>query len=174
VLKAMRRPANQEKTAERIAKWRAEVPDLTIRSTFIVGFPGETEEDFQFLLDWMEEVQLDRVGCFRYEDVTGATSRALADKVPAEVIEERWHRFMQASQKISARKLQGKIGSIQPAIVDAIAHGKIICRTRGDAPEVDGNAYAPAQKGIRVGDFVTLEITNADDYDLYGLVAKAN
>ncbi len=174
VLKAMRRPANQEKTAERIAKWRAEVPDLTIRSTFIVGFPGETEKDFEFLLDWLEEVQLDRVGCFRYEDVTGATSRELAGKVPADVIEDRWHRFMKASQKISAKKLQKKIGTIQPALVDEIRDGKLICRTRADAPEVDGNAYAPAQRGIRVGDLVALEITNADDYDLYGLVAKTN
>jgi ribosomal protein S12 methylthiotransferase len=170
VLKAMKRPANQEKTAERIAKWRAEVPDLTLRSTFIVGFPGETEEDFQFLLDWMEEVNLDRVGCFKYENVTGATARALADHVPEEVKEERWHRFMEAAQAISARQLQKKIGSKQQAIVDAIADGKLICRTRADAPEVDGNAFAPAKKGVRVGDFVNLEITDADAYDLYGLV----
>lgn len=172
VLKAMRRPANQEKTAERIAAWRRAVPELTIRSTFIVGFPGETEEDFQFLLDWMEEVEIDRVGCFRYEDVIGATSKALDHKVPQALIEERWHRFMQTAQKISARRLQQKIGTLQPVIVDAIADGKIIGRTRGDAPEVDGNAYAPTKKGIRVGDMVTLEITNADNYDLYGLIAQ--
>lgn len=172
VLKAMRRPANQEKTAERIAKWRAQVPDLTIRSTFIVGFPGETEEDFQFLLDWLEEVQLDRVGCFRYEDVKGATSKELGDKVPEDVIEDRWNRFMAVAQRISAAKLQKKIGTIQVALVDGIADGKLICRTKGDAPEVDGNVYAPAKRGIRVGDIVQLEITNADDYDLYGLVVE--
>ena len=110
VLKAMRRPANQEKTADRIHKWRAEVPDLTVRSTFIVGFPGETEKDFQFLLDWMDEVQLDRVGCFKYENVTGATAQALADHVPEEVKEERFHRFMVKAQEISTAKLQQKIG----------------------------------------------------------------
>ena len=174
VLKAMRRPANQEKTAEKIARWRREVPDLTLRSTFIVGFPGETEADFQFLLDWMDEVNLDRVGCFKYEDVIGATANALPGHVPTEMKEERWHRFMERAQEISARKLQAKIGTLQPSIVDAIADGKLICRTRADAPEVDGNAYAPAQRGIRVGDFVTLEIANADAYDLYGTVATAH
>ena len=170
VLKAMKRPANQEKTAERIAKWRAEVPDITLRSTFIVGFPGETEKDFQFLLDWMNEVNLDRVGCFKYEDVKGATSNALADQVPEEVKQERWERFMETAQQISARKLQKKIGTKQQVIVDAIEDGKLICRTRADAPEVDGNAIAPAKKGVRVGDFATLEITDADAYDLYGVI----
>jgi len=171
VLKAMKRPANQEKTAERIAKWRAEVPDITLRSTFIVGFPGETEKDFQFLLDWMEEVNLDRVGCFKYEDVKGATSNALDNQVPEEVKQERWNRFMETAQNISARKLQSKIGTKQQVIVDAIDDGKLICRTRADAPEVDGNAIAPAKKGVRVGDFATLEITDADAYDLYGIVS---
>ena len=170
VLKAMRRPGNQEKTAARIARWRTEVPDLTLRSTFIVGFPGETEADFQFLLDWMDEVNLDRVGCFKYEDVIGATSNALPNQVPQEVKEERWNRFMEKAQTISAAKLQKKIGTDQLAIVDAIQDGKLICRTRADAPEVDGLAYAPAKKGIRVGDFVNLEITDADAYDLYGLL----
>ncbi len=172
VLKAMRRPANQEKTAARIAAWRAQVPDLTIRSTFIVGFPGETEEDFAFLLDWMDEVQLDRVGCFKYENVAGATSRELANHVPEAVKEERWHRFMEKAQEISAAKLQRKIGTVQQAIVDGVADGKLICRTRADAPEVDGNAFAPAMKGVRVGDIINLEITDADAYDLYGLVVK--
>lgn len=170
VLKAMRRPANQERTAERIAKWRAEVPDLTLRSTFIVGFPEETEEDFQFLLDWMDEVQLDRVGCFKYENVAGATSRDLPHHVPEEIKEERWHRFMAKAQEISAARLQKKIGTTQQAIVDSIENRQLICRTRADAPEVDGLAYAPAAKGIRVGDFVQLEITDADEYDLYGVV----
>ena len=170
VLKAMRRPANQEKTADRIASWRRAVPDLTLRSTFIVGFPGETDADFEFLLDWMREVNLDRVGCFKYEDVKGAQSNALGNQIPQEIKEERWNRFMEVAQDISAAKLQKKIGSTQQAMVDAIADGKLICRTRADAPEIDGNAFAPAQKGIRVGDMINLEITDADTYDLYGLV----
>lgn len=170
VLKAMRRPANQEKTADRIRKWRSEVPDLTVRSTFIVGFPGETEKDFQFLLDWMDEVQLDRVGCFKYENVTGATAQSLSDHVSEEVKEERFHRFMVKAQEISAAKLQQKIGTTQQAIVDSISGGKITARTRADAPEVDGLAFAPNVKGVRVGDFINLEITNADAYDLYGVV----
>ena len=170
VLKAMRRPANQEKTADRIASWRRAVPDLTLRSTFIVGFPGETDADFEFLLDWMREVNLDRVGCFKYEDVKGAQSNALGNQIPQEIKEERWNRFMEVAQDISAAKLQKKIGSTQQAMVDAIADGKLICRTRADAPEIDGNAFAPAQKGIRVGDMINLEITDADTYELYGLV----
>lgn len=174
VLKAMRRPANQEKTADRIRNWREQVPDLTVRSTFIVGFPGETEADFQFLLDWMDEVQLDRVGCFKYENVTGATAQALSDHVPEDVKEERYHRFMVKAQEISAAKLQKKIGTVQQAIVDGIKDGQLICRTRADAPEVDGLAYTPAVKGVRVGDFINLEITDADAYDLYGIIKKTH
>lgn len=172
VLKAMRRPANQEKTADRVRKWRSEVPDLTVRSTFIVGFPGETEEDFQFLLDWMDEVQLDRVGCFKYENVTGATAQALGDHLPEEVKEERYHRFMVKAQQISSAKLQKKIGTVQQALVDGVKDGQLICRTRADAPEVDGLAYTPLVKGVRVGDFINLEITDADAYDLYGIIKK--
>jgi len=172
VLKAMRRPANQEKTADRIRKWRMEVPDLTVRSTFIVGFPGETEADFEFLLDWMDEVQLDRVGCFKYENVTGATAQALGNHVPEEIKEERFHRFMVKAQEISTAKLQRKIGTTQQAIVDSISNGKITARTRADAPEVDGLAFSPNVKGVRVGDFINLEITNADAYDLYGVVKQ--
>jgi ribosomal protein S12 methylthiotransferase len=174
VLKAMRRPANQEKTAERIAKWRREVPDLTLRSTFIVGFPGESEADFEFLLDWMDEVQLDRVGCFKYENVTGATARELAEHVSEEVKEERFHRFMSKAQEISAARLQQKIGTVQRAIVDGVADGQLVCRTRADAPEVDGNAFTPLVKGVRVGDFIDLEITDADAYDLYGIIRPKN
>ncbi|MBX9726171.1 MAG: 30S ribosomal protein S12 methylthiotransferase RimO, partial [Rickettsiales bacterium] len=174
VLKAMRRPANQEKTASRIAKWREQVPDLTIRSTFIVGFPGETEEDFQFLLDWMDEVQLDRVGCFKYENVTGATAQTLDNHVSEEVKDERFARFMEKAQSISAMKLQKKIGTVQQVIVDGVAQGKLTCRSRGDAPEVDGNVFAPIVKGVRVGDLIHVEITDADTYDLYGVVKQAN
>lgn len=171
VLKAMRRPANQEKTAARIAKWREQVPDLTIRSTFIVGFPGETEEDFECLLDWMDEVELDRVGCFKYENVTGATAQTLDKHVPEEIKTERFARFMEKAQSISAAKLQRKIGTVQQVIVDGAAQGRLTCRSRGDAPEVDGNVFAPIVKGVRVGDFINVEITDADAYDLYGVVA---
>lgn len=172
VLKAMRRPANQEKTAERIAKWRDAVPDIAVRSTFIVGFPGETEQDFEYLLDWMEEVQLDRVGCFKYEDVQGAQSNGLSNQVPEEVKQERWSRFMALAQDISHDKLQEKIGTTQQALVDGVADGKLVCRTRADAPEVDGNVYAPLKKGVRVGDFINIEITDADAYDMYGVVVE--
>lgn len=170
VLKNMRRPANQEKTAARIAKWRAEVPDLTLRSTFIVGFPGETDADFEHLLQWMDEVKLDRVGCFTYENVTGAPSRELADHVPEDVKQERWERFMEKAQEISGALLQKKVGTVQQCIVDGVGDGKLVCRTMADAPEIDGNAYAPVQRGVRVGDFVNLEILEADAYDLYGAV----
>ncbi len=170
VLKSMRRPAAIEKTAERIARWRKDVPEITLRSTFIVGFPGETEADFELLLQWMREVKLDRVGCFKYEDVKGASANALSNHVPQDVKEERWHRFMQAAQEISVAKLQTKVGTRQRAIVDAIENKQLICRTVADAPEIDGNAIAPAEKGVRVGDVVTLEITDADAYDLYGIV----
>lgn len=172
VLKNMRRPANQEKTAARIAKWRAEVPDLTLRSTFIVGFPGETDEDFEYLLNWMDEVQLDRVGCFKYENVQGATSRDLPGHVPDAVIDERWNRFMEKAQIISANRLQKKIGTTQAAIVDGVRDGQLVCRTMADAPEVDGNAFAPVKKGVRVGDIIQLDIVNADEYDLYGVVRE--
>lgn len=171
VLKAMRRPANQEKTASQIANWRAACPDITLRSTFIVGFPGETEDDFEFLLNWLQEVQLDRVGCFKYEDVTGAAANSLQGHVPLEVKEERYARFMETQQQISAAKLQKKIGTIQQAIVDEISADGIIARTKADAPEIDGVIVAPKKKGVRVGDFILLEVTNADAYDLYGVHA---
>ena len=171
VLKRMRRPANQEKTAARIANWRAAVPDLALRSTFIVGFPGETDADFEYLLQWLGEVRLDRIGCFKYENVTGAASRDLPGHVPEEVVEERWHRFMQAAQTISAQRLQRRVGSRQRAIVDGVADGKLVCRTMAEAPEVDGNLFVPVKKGVRVGDFVDAEIIDADAYDMYGVIA---
>lgn len=171
VLKSMRRPANQEKTAAQIASWRAQCPDLTLRSTFIVGFPGETDADFEFLLNWMEEVELDRVGCFKYEDVKGATSNAHDNHVPQEVKEERHARFMERAQEISARKLQRKVGSIQQAIVDEVNGDGIIARTKADAPEIDGVIVAPRKKGVKVGDMISLEVTDADAYDLYGVHA---
>ena len=169
VLKAMRRPANQEKTAERIKRWRDIVPDLTLRSTFIVGFPGETEEDFDFLLDWMDEVELDRVGCFKYEDVKGASSNALGPQVPEDIKNDRWSRFMEKAAEISEYKLEQKVGSRQQCIVDAVEGDRLVCRSKADAPEIDGNVYLPRVKGLRVGDFIDAEITNADAYDLYGV-----
>lgn len=171
VLKNMRRPGKIEKTAERIHKWRALCPDITLRSTFIVGFPGETDEDFEFLLDWLDDVQLDRVGCFQYEDVKGAPSNDIADHVPAEVKEERWHRFMQKQQDISAAKMQKKIGTLQDCIIDGVAEdGKtIIGRSKADAPEIDGNVFITAgNKAVTSGDIVSVKITDADEYDLYG------
>lgn len=169
VLKAMRRPGNQEKTAARIKKWREMVPDLTLRSTFIVGFPGETDEDFDLLMQWMDEVELDRVGCFKYEDVKGAESNALAGQVPEDIKNDRWSMFMEKAAEISEYKLQKKVGTTQQCIVDGVEGDRMVCRTRADAPEIDGNAYAPRVKGVRAGDFVTLDITNADAYDLYGV-----
>ncbi len=170
VLKAMRRPGKQEKTLERIKSWREACPDLTIRSTFIVGFPGETEEDFQLLLDWMEEAQLDRVGCFKYEAVTGANANALAGAVPEEVKEERFHRFMTLQQGISAAKLKKKIGKTLPVIIDEMGAEGYTGRTQGDAPEIDGCVYVTGS-GLKQGDIVNVKITDADEYDLTGKVA---
>jgi ribosomal protein S12 methylthiotransferase len=170
----MRRPANHEKTATRIAQWRAECPELTLRSTFIVGFPGETEADFEFLLNWLDEVQLDRVGCFKYEDVKGAAANALSGHVPEAVKAERYARFMEKAQIISAAKLQKKIGKTYQVIVDGIEDGQLVCRSAADAPEIDGNVFAPKVKGARVGDFLTVEVTDASEYDLYGVVKETH
>lgn len=171
VLKAMRRPAAQEKTLDRIKKWRSICPDLTIRSTFIVGFPGETEEDFQFLLDWLEEAEIDRAGCFRYEPVKGAASNAIADQIPTDEINERWERFMQAQQDISADRLQRKVGKTLNVMVDEIGENGIIGRTEGDAPDVDGVVYiSPSENAAapKQGDIVKVNITSSLDYDLCG------
>jgi ribosomal protein S12 methylthiotransferase len=170
VLKAMRRPAHQEKTAERIHRWREICPDLAIRSTFIVGFPGETEEDFEFLLDWLDEVKLDRVGCFRFEPVDGAPANALADPVPDEVKESRWHRFMQRQQAISAKRLEKRVGRRIQVIVDESNGLSAKGRSVWDAPEIDGSVHLVSRRPIRVGDIVTARIERADAYDLYGQV----
>ena len=167
VLKNMRRPAHQEKTLERIKSWRKICPDLTIRSTFIVGFPGETDEDFEFLLKWMEEAELDRVGCFKYEPVTGAESNKISPHVPAEVMEERWHRFMQLQQKISAKKLKAKIGRTLPVIIDSVGKQGGLGRSSADAPEIDGTVKVSG-KGFQPGDIIQVKITDADEYDLFG------
>jgi len=167
VLKRMRRPAHQDKTLERIARWRDVVPDLTIRSTFIVGFPGETEAEFEYLLNWLEEAQLDRVGCFRYEPVDGASANALADHVPKEEMDRRYHRFMSVQQAISARRLRKKVGTRQQVILDHIAPGGAVGRTKGDAPEIDGSVRITSKRKLSVGEIVTVKIDRASEYDLF-------
>jgi len=168
VLKRMKRPAAQEQTLERIRRWRGICPDLTIRSTFIVGFPGETENDFQFLLDWLSEAELDRVGCFRYEPVAGATANDLAAAVPAAVKEERWHRLMAHQQTISTRRLKRKLGTRQQVIIDAVGPTVAKGRSKGDAPEIDGTVYVRSHRPLRVGEIATVKIERTDDYDLHG------
>ena len=170
ILKLMKRPGNQEKTLERIRKWREICPDLTIRSTFVVGFPGETEEDFEILLDWLEEAQLDRVGCFKYSPVEGATANDLPDHVPEDIQQQRWERFMALQQQISANKLQAKVGSVQTVIIDGIDEDRdmLVGRSKADAPEIDGQVYIEADGEFSVGDFIDVKVTEADAYDLYG------
>lgn len=169
VLKNMRRPAHQEKTLDRIRRWREICPDLAVRSTFIVGFPGETDEDFELLLDWLEAARIDRAGCFKYEPVKGARSNELGlAEVPQEIKEARWHRFMQRQQKVSAAQLQKKVGKRLPVIIDEAhgANGK--GRTKYDAPEIDGAVHIASRRPLRVGDIVTVKIDRSDAYDLYG------
>jgi ribosomal protein S12 methylthiotransferase len=168
VLKRMRRPAAQEKTLERIARWRDRCPDLTLRSTFIVGFPGETDADFDMLLAWLEEASLDRVGCFKYEPVGGAAANDMGAPVPAQVKEQRWHRFMQAQQKISARRLRRKIGTRQKVIIDEVGPTVAKGRSMADAPEIDGAVYVASRRPLRVGEIATVKIERADEYDLHG------
>lgn len=168
VLKAMKRPGNIEKTLERIQKWREQVPDLTIRSTFIVGFPGETEEEFQTLLDFLEEARLDRVGCFQYSPVEGAVANEIAEQVPDEVKQERYDRFMQLQQRISAEKMQEKIGRTIQVLVDEVDEEGVIARSMADAPEIDGMVFIPQGHDLTPGEFVTVKVVAADEYDLWG------
>jgi ribosomal protein S12 methylthiotransferase len=170
VLKAMRRPAAAERTLERIRRWREIALDLAIRSTFIVGFPGETDAEFEELLDWLREAKLDRVGCFQYEPVTGAAANALPDPLPTEVKAERWKRFMAAQQEISAKKLKAKVGRRVPVVVDDTAGTTAKGRTRWDAPEIDGAVHLQARRPIRAGDIVTARIDRSDAYDLFATV----
>ncbi len=167
ILRAMRRPAHQAKTLERLRAWREICPELAIRSTFIVGFPGETEEDFALLLDWLGEARLDRVGCFRYEAVKGAAANALEGAVPEAVKEERWHRFMQAQQAISAELLGKRVGGTEEVIVDEVDDERITARSRADAPEIDGNVFLEPGWDVVPGDRLLVRIDSADDYDLY-------
>lgn len=167
VLKAMRRPAHQARTLERIRRWREVCPELALRSTFIVGFPGETEADFELLLAWLEEAELDRVGCFKYENVAGAAANDLPGHVPEEVKEERWHRFMQAQQAISARKLQHRVGTVIEVLVDEVDGRSARGRSRADAPEIDGTVHLKGARDLRPGDLVTARVEAADAYDLW-------
>ncbi|HBG98006.1 MAG TPA: 30S ribosomal protein S12 methylthiotransferase RimO, partial [Rhodobacteraceae bacterium] len=168
-LRRMARPAAAEKTLDRIAAWRAICPDLAIRSTFIVGFPGETEAAFQTLLDWLDEAQLDRVGCFKYENVTGARANALPDHVAEAVKEERWHRFMERAQAISAARLAAKVGQRLEVIVDTVDADAATCRSKADAPEIDGKLFIDeGHQGLAPGDIVTVTVDAAGDYDLWG------
>lgn len=170
ILKAMKRPGSVERMLERIKKWREICPELTLRSTFIVGFPGETEEDFQLLLDFLQEAQLDRVGCFKFSPVEGAVATDMPDQVPEDIKEQRFHRFMQVQQAISAQRLQQKIGKTFAVIVDEIDEQGIVGRSMADAPEIDGVVYVDnlSQSAVKIGDIIQVIITQADEYDLWG------
>jgi len=175
VLKAMKRPGNQEKTLDRIKAWREICPELTLRSSFIVGFPGETDDDFEYMLEWMQEAQIDRAGCFKYENVEGAFSRGLEEHVPEEVKQERFERFMEIQRQISEEKSQAKIGSVIPVIIDEVdGEGGADGRSMGDAPEIDGKVLLRDAEDFKEGDIVMVEIEDADDYDLYGVPAEFN
>ncbi|SEK67631.1 SSU ribosomal protein S12P methylthiotransferase [Jannaschia helgolandensis] len=172
-LRRMARPAHAEKTLDRIAEWRGICPDITLRSTFIVGYPGETEAEFQTLLDWLDDAQLDRVGAFRYENVAGARSNALPDHVPDDVKEDRFARFMEKAQAISAARLAAKVGTRLDVIVDSIDDQGATCRTKADAPEIDGNLFIDEGfETLAPGDIVTVEVDEASEYDLWGRLAQ--
>ncbi|SDY61502.1 SSU ribosomal protein S12P methylthiotransferase [Jannaschia faecimaris] len=172
-LRRMARPAHAEKTLDRIAEWRGICPDITLRSTFIVGYPGETEAEFQTLLDWLDEAQLDRVGAFQYENVAGARSNALPDHVPDDVKQDRFDRFMERAQAISAAKLEAKVGTRMDVIVDGIDADGATCRTKADAPEIDGNLFIDeGVEALAPGDIVTVEVDEASEYDLWGQVVR--
>ena len=169
ILRAMKRPGDQEKTLERIKAWRAICPDLVLRSTFIVGFPGESEEDFAMLLDWLGEARLDRVGAFKYEPVEGAAANDLGlPPIPREVQANRYRRFMERQQAISAQRLKQKIGRHMPILIDQAEPRRAIGRSKGDAPDIDGKVHITSHRPLRVGDIVSVKINSADSYDLFG------
>jgi ribosomal protein S12 methylthiotransferase len=184
ILKAMRRPAAQEKTLARIAQWRDICPDLTLRSTFIVGFPGETEEDFEFLMNWLTEAKIDRAGAFKYEPVQGAVSNALENHVPEEEKQERWERFMSVQTVIAAEKAQAKIGQTLSVLIDEIGeadengHFGADGRSMADAPEIDGTVFLrdvhEISGGLKQGDIVRVLIEDAEDYDLFGVAVSGD
>lgn len=169
VLKRMKRPAAQEKTLARIQKWRQDCPDLTLRSTFIVGFPGETDAEFEELIDFLDEAELDRVGCFKYEPVAGAPANDLGAAIPDEVKEERWKRFMELQQRVSAHRLKRKVGTRQQVIIDSVGPTVAVGRSKADAPEIDGSVHVASRRPLRVGEIVTVKIERADAYDLHGM-----
>ena len=169
-LKRMARPAAASRTLNEIEQWRKICPDITLRSTFIVGYPGETEEEFTFLLDWLQEAQLDRVGCFQYENVEGARSNLLLNQVPNAVKQERWERFMSKANEISSEKLERKVGTTVEVIVDQVDEDTAICRTQADAPEIDGNLFIDKNfSHLKPGDLLTVKVDEASDYDLWGV-----
>jgi ribosomal protein S12 methylthiotransferase len=170
VLKAMKRPAFEDKTLARIKNWRAICPELTIRSTFIVGFPGETEEDFQYLLDWLTEAQLDRVGCFQYSPVEGASANLLDNHVADDVKQDRWDRFMAHQQAISAARLQLKVGKEMEVLIDEVDDQGAVARCYADAPEIDGSVFI-ASTDVQPGDKVRVRIVDADEYDMWAELA---
>ena len=174
VLRRMARPAAGAKTLDEISAWRDICPEIALRSTFIVGYPGETEAEFQTLLDWLDEAQLDRVGCFQYENVDGARSNALPDHVPDAVKQERWDRFMEQSQAVSEAKLAAKVGQVIEVIVDEVDPDGATCRTKADAPEIDGNLFIDSGfTDVRVGDIMTVKVDEAGTYDLWGKLQTA-
>lgn len=170
ILKAMKRPASSDDTLQRIIKWREICPNITLRSTFIVGFPGETEEEFNELLEFLKAARLDRVGCFKYSDVEGASANDLPDHVPEEVKEERFHRFMQLQAEISAEKLREKVGTTQDIIIDEITAEEVIGRTQGDAPEIDGLVFLNPNPDLKVGEVYQATIYDSSEYDLFAEV----
>ena len=172
VLKSMKRPGTIERTLERIQQWREICPEITLRSTFIVGYPGETEQDFELLLEFLEKAQLDRVGCFPYSPVEGAAANQLANQVPDEIKQQRFDRFMQLQQKISMQKLQAKIGKTLAVIIDEVDEEGAIGRSMADAPEIDGVVYLNEEKDVKVGDIVQVIIEHSDEYDLWGTIKR--
>ena len=170
VLKAMRRPANQEKTLDRIKSWRAVCPDLGLRSTFIVGFPGETEEDFAFLLDWLREARLTRVGCFKYENVEGAASRDLDGHVPEELKAERFERFMAVQREVSEEVLAAQVGKTVEVLIDEVDEDGATARSAWDAPDIDGSVFIEEAEDLKPGDRIRATIIDSDDYDLWAEV----
>ncbi|MCX8650786.1 30S ribosomal protein S12 methylthiotransferase RimO [Gilliamella sp. B2776] len=172
ILKSMKRPGTIERTLERIHHWREICPEITLRSTFIVGYPGETEQDFELLLDFLEKAQLDRVGCFPYSPVEGAVANELANQIPDEIKQQRFDRFMQLQQKISTQKLQAKIGKTLAVIIDEVDEEGAIGRSMADAPEIDGVVYLNEEKDVKVGDIVQVIIEHSDEYDLWGTVKR--
>lgn len=172
VLKSMKRPAATEKTLDRILKWREQCPDITLRSTFIVGFPGETDAAFEELLEFLQIAQLDRVGCFQYSAVEGAAANQIDNPIAEKLKQERWERFMAVQQEISAQKLQAKIGQLVEVLVDDANPEQIVARSAADAPEIDGNVFVQPDSDIEAGDFIQVKIEDADEYDLYGTIAN--